>query len=401
MKLGDESLIGQNKILRHLKSKRVGLVCHPASVDHKLQHALDFLSEKIKFSCVFGPQHGARGEKQYNMIESNDYIDLIHKIPVFSLYGKVRKPTEQMMQHFDSLLFDLQDLGCRIYTFITTLLYLMQACAEHHKELIILDRPNPAGRAVEGLALQPGWESFVGAAPIPMRHGLTIGELALYYQKKFNLNLNLRIIKMSGYKPNDKPGYGWPADLPWVNPSPNASTLNMARVYSGTVLIEGTHLSEGRGTTRALEVVGAPGLDFLRIYAGMQKKSPQGKRCWLQGIFIRPCYFEPTFYKYKGELCYGLQLHTDFPGYRPTLAKPYRVIALLLKTLREIYPDYDLYRNFTYEYVENKLAFDVINGGPRLRDWIDDPSAHCGDLQKMLLREENEWRTESAEFHLY
>lgn len=401
MKLGNEVLLNHRKLLNHLKNQRVALVCHPASVNHHLQHSLDFLSEKIPFSCVFGPQHGARGEKQYNMIESDDYVDPFYKIPVFSLYGKVRKPTPEMMQHFDALLFDLQDLGCRVYTFITTLLYLMQACAEHHKTVIILDRPNPAGRAIEGLCLEAGWESFVGMVPIPMRHGLTVGEMALYYRKYFNLDLDLQVIKMSGYHPEAKPDYGWPSELAWVNPSPNAPTLNMARVYSGTVMLEGTHLCEGRGLTRALEVIGAPGLDFVKIYEKMQAASPQGKNSWLQGILIRPCYFEPTFYKFQGKLCQGLQLHTDFPGYRPALAKPYRVIALALKMLRELYPNYDLYRHFTYEYVEDKLAFDVINGGPRLREWIDDSSMDCHDLQLALQKEESSWREMSREFHLY
>lgn len=391
MKLGIEVLCEDKKLMSQLKKKRVALVCHPASVNHKLEHSFDVLNKKIGLACAFGPQHGVKGEKQYNMIETQDELHPTAQIPIFSLYGKVRKPTEKMMQAFDVAIFDLQDVGCRIYTYITTLLYLMQACSEHGKQFIICDRPNPAGREIEGLSLVEGFESFVGAAPIPMRHGLTTGEMALYYKEHFKLDLDLKIIKMKGYKS------GWPTELAWVNPSPNLPTLNSVQTYPGTVMIEGTHLSEGRGTTRALEVVGASDLDFSKILKLMQKKAPQ----WLKGALIRECYFEPVFYKHEKKLCHGFQLHTDFKGYNPKVFKPYRLISLMLKCIKEIYPDYKIFREFIYEYVDDKLAFDVITGGTRLRQWIEDHDATAQDLEKQLKQEEAAWLKKSKKYWLY
>ncbi|MES3036854.1 MAG: DUF1343 domain-containing protein [Bdellovibrionota bacterium] len=397
MKLGLEVLLENKKLLKELKSKRVSLVCHPASVDHKLNHSFDILHEKIGLSSAFGPQHGVKGEKQDNMVESDDLLHPTAKIPIFSLYGKVRRPTKEMMDTFDIVLFDLQDLGCRIYTFITTLLYVMDECDRMKKQMIVLDRPNPIGREIEGLRLIPGWESFVGAAPMPMRHGLTVGELAEYYKDYFKMDLDLRIVKMKGYKPTAKPGFGWPAELPWINPSPNAQTLNMARAYPGTVMIEGTNLSEGRGTTRALELVGAADIDFAKVFELMKKKAPQ----WLKGTLLRECYFQPTFHKFKEQLCHGIQAHTDFPGYQPKNFKPYRLVTLMLRCVRELYPDYPIYRDFAYEYVEDKLAFDVINGGPRLREWIDDTTQTVNQLEKDLKLDEVSWLKETKKFWLY
>lgn len=393
MKLGLEVLLANPK---KLKGKRIGLVCHPASVNSNLEHSLDLLSKKLKVTCAFGPQHGVRGDKQDNMIETEDFMDPVLNIPIFSLYGKVRKPTDGMIKHFDVLIFDLQDLGCRIYTFITTLLYLMEACARDGKSMIILDRPNPAGRVIEGFKLVPGWESFVGAGPIPMRHGLTVGELALFFKDHFKLDLDLQIIKMISYKPEGI-GFGWPMDRAWINPSPNAATLNMARSYSGTVLIEGATLSEGRGTTRALEVVGAPDIDFKKVLTLMKKKAPQ----WLKGAVLRECFFEPTFHKHQGKLCSAIMFHTDTPLYNAKLFKPFRVVALMLKCIRELYPDYNLYRDFAYEYVTDKLAFDVINGGPALREWIDNSSSTVQNLEKALQVDEKSWAKERRKYLLY
>jgi uncharacterized protein YbbC (DUF1343 family) len=397
MKMGLEVLLESAKSIKNLKGKRVALVCHPASVNDKLEHSFDLLHKKIGLSAAFGPQHGARGDKQDNMVETDDVIHPVYKIPIYSLYGKVRRPTPQMMESFDILLFDLQDLGCRIYTFITTLLYLMEECAKLGKSVVILDRPNPAGREIEGFRLQLGYESFVGAAPIPMRHGLTIGELARYYKIKFSLDLDLTVIRMKGYLPNKGPGFGWPQDRVWINPSPNAPTLNMARAYPGTVMIEGTTLSEGRGTTRALELVGAPDLDFQKILLEMRRLSP----AWTKGAFVRECYFEPTFHKHQGKLCHGIQIHTDFSDYKPQHFKPYRLVALMLKTIRNLYPDYPIYRDFAYEYVTDKLAFDVINGGPRLKEWIENKSAKPRDLEALLKKDEQAWRKEMRQYLLY
>lgn len=397
MKLGIEVLLNDAKLLKSLKGQRVGLVCHPASVNEELQHSLDLLAKKIKLSCAFGPQHGVRGDKQDNMIESPDFIDPTHKIPIFSLYGEVRRPTAKMMEHFDVLLFDLQDLGCRIYTFITTLLYVMEECAKLGKAVIVLDRPNPAGRPVEGFRMLSGWESFVGAAPIPMRHGLTVGELALYFKDFYKLNLNLGIVKMKGYNPERKPGYGWGPSRPWVNPSPNAASLNMARVYSGTVLIEGTTLSEGRGTTRALEVIGASDINYSEVLLRMKKKAPQ----WFKGVTLREAYFEPTFHKHMGKLCHGFQFHTDAQSYNHEQFKPFRLTALMLKVIREMHPKYPLYRDFAYEYVKDRLAFDVINGGPALKNWIENPKATPKDLDLALAKDEKSWLKERKKYLLY
>ncbi|MGZ3774335.1 MAG: exo-beta-N-acetylmuramidase NamZ family protein [Pseudobdellovibrionaceae bacterium] len=397
MKLGVEVLLNDQKLLKSLKGQRIGLVCHPASVNEDLQHSLDLLSKKIKLSCAFGPQHGVRGDKQDNMVESSDFIDPVLKIPIFSLYGEVRRPTQHMMEHFDVLLFDLQDLGCRIYTFITTLLYVMEECSKLGKTVIVLDRPNPAGRPIEGFKLVPGWESFVGAAPIPMRHGLTVAELALYFKDYYEMNLNLKIVKMKGYQPEKKSGYGWDTTRPWVNPSPNAASLNMARAYSGTVLIEGTTLSEGRGTTRALEVIGASDIDFAEVLLRMKKKAPQ----WFKGVILRECFFEPTFHKHVGKLCHGFQFHTDTTKYRHDQFKPFRLTALMLKVIREMYPKYDIYRDFAYEYVRDRLAFDVINGGPALKNWIENSKATVKVLETALAKDEKAWAKERKKYLLY
>lgn len=397
MKLGLEILLSNTAMLKSLKGKRVGLVCHPASVDESLQHSLDLLSKKLKITCAFGPQHGVRGDKQDNMIESPNFVDPVHKIPIFSLYGEVRRPTEEMMSHFDVLLFDLQDLGCRIYTFITTLLYVMEECAKFDKTLIILDRPNPAGRPVEGFRMLPGWESFVGAAPIPMRHGLTLAELALYFADYYNLDLDLQVIKMKGYYPEKQPGWGWDPKRPWINPSPNAANLNMARAYPGTVLIEGTTLSEGRGTTRALEIIGASDIDFSEVLKRMKKKAPQ----WFRGVTLRECFFEPTFHKHVGKLCHGFQFHTDSINYNHEKFRPFRLTALMLKVIREMHPKYPIYRDFAYEYVKDRLAFDVINGGPALKDWIENPKAGPSELDKALAKDEKSWLRERKKYLLY
>lgn len=397
MKLGIEVLIEKKKLVQFLKKKRVSIVGHPASVNAKLEHSLDLIQKKIGLTSAFGPQHGIKGEKQDNMIESDDWIHPQFKIPIYSLYGQVRKPTNEMLESCDVILFDLQDLGCRIYTFITTLLYVMQACQNQEKSLIVLDRPNPVGREIEGLSLRPGFESFVGASEFPMRHGMTVGEMALYFKEKFRMNLNLLIVPMKGYAPNKMGEWGWPKDRVWVNPSPNAPTLNMARCYPGTVLIEGTTLSEGRGTTRALEQIGASDLDYSKVIKEMQKMAPH----WMRGAMVRECFFEPTFHKHEKKLCHGFQIHTDFPGYKPKLFKPFRLTALMLKAIRKLDPDYPLWRDFEYEYTSGKLAIDVINGGPELREWVDDSEARVADLEKKLVVDEKKWAKERKKFLIY
>jgi len=400
MKFGIDRLLADPELREPLAGKRVALLAHPASVTADLTHSLDALAacDGIKLSAAFGPQHGIRGEKQDNMVESEDFTDPELQIPVFSLYGEVRRPTGQAMGTFDVLLVDLQDLGCRIYTFITTLLYVLEAAAEHGKAVWVLDRPNPAGRPVEGLTLREGWESFVGAGPLPMRHGLTLGELGLWFIEKFKLDVDYRIIEMEGYEPEAAPGFGWPlGERIWVNPSPNAPNLWMARAYAGTVMLEGTTLSEGRGTTRPLELFGAPDIDGKTIIAEMHRLAPE----WLEGCILRDCWFEPTFHKHVGKLCSGVHIHAESPGYDHLAFKPWRVQSLAFKALRRLYPDYDLWRDFPYEYAFGKLAIDVINGGPGLREWVDDAAAEPGDLDAVTRPDERAWDEERRPFLRY
>jgi uncharacterized protein YbbC (DUF1343 family) len=351
----------------------------------------------VNVTAAFGPQHGLRGDKQDNMVESEDFTDPALGIPVFSLYGEVRRPTGQSMGTFDTILIDLQDVGCRIYTFITTLLYMLEAAAEHGKSVWVLDRPNPAGRPVEGLSLRAGWESFVGAAPMPMRHGLTLGELGQGFIRKFNLDVDYRVIEMEGWRPDEGPGFGWPAERVWINPSPNAANLNMARAYAGTVMLEGTILSEGRGTTRPLELFGAPDLEPRRLILEMQALAPE----WLAGCKLRDITFQPTFHKHAGEMCRGIFIHAEGPWYDHQAFKPWRLQSLAFKAIRRLYPDYELWRDFPYEYVFDKLAIDVINGSPMLREWVDDNSAAPADLDGVTIPDERAWLEQRRDFLIY
>jgi uncharacterized protein YbbC (DUF1343 family) len=400
MKFGLDRLVEDSAQRKPLAGKRVALLAHPASVTQALTHALDALCQQpeINITAAFGPQHGLRGDKQDNMIESSDYVDPVHGIPVFSLYGEVRRPTAAMMDSFDVLLMDLQDLGCRIYTFITTLRYVLEEAAAYQKEVWILDRPNPAGRPVEGLSLRKGWESFVGAGAMPMRHGLTMGELASWFVQTLKLDVDCQIVAMQGWQPDAAPGYGWPiAGRSWINPSPNAPNLNMTRCYAGTVMLEGTTLSEGRGTTRPLEIFGAPDIDARALMKRMHDMASQ----WLQGCRLRECWFEPTFHKHAGKLCSGVQIHVDDQGYQHNSFQPWRLQALAFKALRYLQPDYPLWRDFPYEYEHERLAIDVINGSPLLREWVDDKHAMPGDLETLLMADEKKWEEVREVFLLY
>ncbi|MEA3059246.1 MAG: hypothetical protein QOE50_658 [Sphingomonadales bacterium] len=395
---GIDRLVAEPELRRPLEGKRVALLAHPASVTRDLTHSLDALAGTgLKLTAAFGPQHGLRGDKQDNMVESDDFTDPVHHIPVFSLYGEERRPSGQSMGTFDTILIDLQDLGCRIYTFITSLLYVLEAAAEHGKSVWVLDRPNPAGRPVEGLTLHGGWESFVGAGPLPMRHGLTLGELGKWFVDLFKLDVDYRVIEMQGWEPAAAPGFGWPPERIWINPSPNAANLNMARAYAGTVMLEGTTLSEGRGTTRPLELFGAPDLEPLKIMAEMEALAPE----WLAGCKLREVTFQPTFHKHVGEMCRGLFIHAEGPFYDHAAFKPWRLQSLAFKAIRRLYPDYALWRDFPYEYVFDKLAIDVINGSPLLREWVDDPDAAPGDLDALSVPDERAWEGERRPYLIY
>jgi uncharacterized protein YbbC (DUF1343 family) len=398
MNFGIDRLLADPALRAPLEGKRVALLAHPASVTADLTHSLDALmAAGLNVSAVFGPQHGVRGDLQDNMMESPDFTDPTYGMPVFSLYGEVRRPKPEWMDNFDVQLVDLQDLGTRIYTFITTLRYVLEAAAEHGKAVWVLDRPNPVGRPIEGLTLLPGWESFVGAGSMPMRHGLTMGELGRWFVDLLKLDMDYRVIEMEGWKPDAAPGFGWPADRVWINPSPNAPNLNMARAYPGTVMLEGTTLSEGRGTTRPLELFGAPDIDARAVLAEMERLAPE----WLQGCALRDVWFQPTFHKHVGALCNGLHIHAEGPFYDHAAFRPWRLQALAFKAIRALYPEYGLWRDFPYEYEFGKLAIDVINGGPGLRAWVDDAGATPGDLDAAARADEAAWAETRERYLIY
>ena len=394
---GIDRLLADPEVRRPLEGQRIALLAHPASVTSDLTHSLDALAATgLQLTAAFGPQHGLRGDKQDNMVESEDFTDPVHGVPVFSLYGEVRRPTGQSMSTFDVILIDLQDLGCRIYTFITTLLYVLEAAAEHGKSVWVLDRPNPAGRPVEGLTLREGWESFVGAGPIAMRHGLTLGELGHWFVDHFKLDVDYRVVEMKGWEPDAAPGFGWPSERIWINPSPNAANLNMARAYAGTVMLEGTTLSEGRGTTRPLELFGAPDIEARAVIAGMRTLAPH----WLAGCALREVAFEPTFHKHAGALNHGVQIHAEGPFYDHAAFKPWRLQALAFKAIRQLHPGYPLWRDFPYEYEFGKLAIDVINGGPALREWVDG-DGDAGALDALTVPDERAWEEQRRAYLRY
>jgi uncharacterized protein YbbC (DUF1343 family) len=403
MHTGLDRLLRDERRLGQLRGRRVGLLANPASmtgVHLGFEHALDALAARLgdALTVAFGPQHGMRGDKQYNMEESPTYRDAKHAIPVFSLYGEHRRPTSEMLEHFDVVLCDLQDVGWRGYTWVATLLYMLEACAGTGKSVWVLDRPNPAGRAVEGTKLVPGQESFVGVIPVSQRHGLTLGELARYMVAYFRLDVPLEVVTMDEYRPDEAPGFGWPVGTVWVNPSPAIASLNCVRCYTGTVLLEGTHLSEGRGTTMPLEVFGAPDLQVDRLLAQMTATATE----FCAGCYLRPCFFEPFFNKHTKRLCAGVQIHADFPGYDPRRFRPYRLISAMLKSLRAVQPDFPVWHDFHYEYEPTtRRPIDVINGGPSLREWVDDPHGSIADWDRILRVDEEEWIAERHSFLLY
>jgi uncharacterized protein YbbC (DUF1343 family) len=281
---------------------------------------------------------------------------------------------------------------------ITTLRYVLEAAAAHGKAVWVLDRPNPVGRPVEGLTLRPGWESFVGAGPMPMRHGMTMGELARWFVATLALDVECEVIPMQGWAPALAPGFGWAlGERSWINPSPNAPNLSMARCYAGTVMLEGTTLSEGRGTTRPLELFGAPDIDARAVLDEMFLLAPE----WLAGCRLRECWFEPTFHKHAGTLCNGIQIHVEDGRYDHTAFRPWRLQALAFKALRRLNPDYPLWRDFPYEYEHDRLAIDLINGSPLLRQWVDDREAMPGDLDALTQPDERHWHDARAPFLLY
>jgi uncharacterized protein YbbC (DUF1343 family) len=276
--------------------------------------------------------------------------------------------------------------------------YVLEEAARHRKSVWILDRPNPVGRPIEGLRLRDGWESFVGAGRLPMRHGLTLGELALWFIATLRLHVDCRVVGLRGWDPNAPPGHGWPLGKhAWINPSPNVPSLMSARCYPGTVMVEGTTLSEGRGTTRPFELVGAPDIDPDTLIERMHELAPR----WLRGCALRTCWFEPTFQKHVGELCAGIQIHVEDDSYRHTTFRPWRLQALMFKALRALEPKYPLWRDFPYEYERGRLAIDLLNGSDLLRRWVDDRRSTPKDLDELAIADEKAWAAERREFLLY
>jgi len=355
---GIEVLLEERKDL--IGGARVGVVVHPASIIPDFEHTVDALyaMKDCRLVSIFGPQHGARGEKQDNMIESAHYRDPDTGIFVHSLYSETRRPTAAMLEGIDVLLFDLLDVGTRVYTFIHTMAYCMEACAENHTSIIVLDRPNPLNcLQVEGNLLDPDFRSFVGLYPIPMRHGMTTGELARMFHAEFGIRCDLTVVAMEGYERKywyDQTG------LPWIQPSPNLPTLDSATAYAGLVLVEGTCLSEGRGTTRPFELIGAPFIQS-RVYAESLNALE------LPGVWFRPAHFEPTFQKWKSEMCGGVQIHvTDREAF-----EPYLTGIAAISTAKSLYPDSFQWRKPPYEYEREKLPIEILCGGKEIPRMID------------------------------
>ncbi len=386
VKLGLEKILNEQANL--LKGLRVGLVCNPASVNHRFQHAADlfFENDNINLTALFGPQHGIRGDVQDNMIETSHIIDSRTEIPIYSLYSETREPTEEMLSGLDALVFDLQDVGCRVYTFIYTMANCMRACAKYGKKMFVLDRPNPInGVDVEGNLLEIGHESFVGMYPIPMRHGMTVGELAQLFNSDFELHCDLEIITMENWNRED---FYDETDAPWVMPSPNMPTVDTAVVFPATVYFEGTKVSEGRGTTKPFEIIGASYINALEYADALTSLK-------LPGVIFRSINFLPTFQKFAGENCSGVFLHiVDRKIFEPVITG-----LAMIKTIFDLYSSDFEWKNPPYEYIFDRNPFDVIAGTTKIREffeegkeilaikssWQGEIKRFCKDREKYLL----------------
>lgn len=362
------------------ENRRVGLICNQASVDHSFSHVADlfYRHPQINLTALFGPQHGIRGDVQDNMVETAHGTDNLTGLPIYSLYSETRQPTKEMLSGIDALVFDLQDVGCRVYTFVYTMANAMRACAEFGKKMVILDRPNPiGGLAIEGNSLEPGHESFVGQYPIPMRHGLTAGELARLFNEEFNIGCDLEVVTMDNWSRED---FYDETDAPWVMPSPNMPTVETTVVFPATVYFEGTEVSEGRGTTRPFEIVGAPYVDADRYAAALTDYD-------FPGIVFRAINFLPTFQKYADQTCGGVFLHvTDREAFEPVI-----VGLAMVKTIYDLYPDDFQWKTAAYEYVFDRNPFDVIAGTDKIRKMFETGT----DIKDVKLS----WQTDVAKFN--
>ncbi len=352
--LGLEKLLDEG--VGKLRGARLGLICNQSSVNHQLRHAADLLHEQrdARLTTLFGPQHGIRGDVQDNMVETAHAVDRVTGIPIYSLYSETREPTEEMMSNVDVLVFDMQDIGCRIYTFVYTLANCMRAANTYGKRVLVCDRPNPInGVSVAGTILEPEFASFVGQFPIATRHGMTVGELALMFNEKFGINCDLEIIKLAGWSREQ-----WldETSAPWVIPSPNMPTLDTATVFPGTVHLEGTQMTEGRGTTKPFELIGAP-------YIRAEEYAHQLNSIGFAGVYFRACGFQPTFQKHAGQTCGGVQIHvTEREAFEPVI-----VGTATVKIAHDLYTEHFKWKEPPYEYVYDKNPFDVIAGTDKLR----------------------------------
>jgi uncharacterized protein YbbC (DUF1343 family) len=374
---------------KHLRGARVGLICNQSSVDHALRHAADLLYDHagIRLTALFGPQHGIRGDVQDNMIETAHAVDRRTGVPIYSLYSETREPTEEMLENVDSLVFDMQDVGCRIYTFIYTLANCMRAAKKFGKRMIVCDRPNPInGEVVAGTVLEAEYASFVGQFPIATRHGMTVCELARMFNERYGIGCELEIIRMDGWAREQ-----WldETDAPWVMPSPNMPTLASATVFPGTVHVEGTQLSEGRGTTRPFELVGAP-------YIMAEEYAAHLTRLGFPGVHFRGCGFQPTFQKHAGVTCGGVQIHvTDRGEFEPVI-----VGVAVVKVAYDLYTEDFRWKEPPYEYVYDKNPFDVIAGTNKLREAIERGDS-IGSIASSWKDELEQFKRERAPFLLY
>ncbi len=372
---------GLDRVASHagfLRGRRVGLIANPSAVTHRLVHAADHLLalRGVRLAALFGPEHGLWADAQ-DLVEVADARDPHTGLRVHSLYGPTRVPERGHLSDLDALVFDIQDVGSRYYTFASTMLHAMEACAAHGVRLVVLDRPNPlGGLAIDGNTLDPSFQSFVGPHPLPVRHGMTMGELALLFRAERGLDLDLHVVPMSGWRrAMDFEATG----LPWVLPSPNMPTADTAHVYPGGCLIEGTNLSEGRGTTRPFEIVGAPWLDPWDLAGRLA-----GER--LRGVVFRPLHFTPTFQKYAGLVCGGVQIHvTDRRSFRPFIT-----YLLLIHHARQLAPAAFAWRQPPYEYETEKLPIDILCGTDLIRRHLE-----AGQSPRLL---ERAWRRDAASF---
>ncbi len=398
-KFGIEVLLQETKWQSQLENKRLAFLGHSASVDSKLQNSLNLILQhtSLKFSCVLSPQHGFQNTEQANMITTeNSYFHFSkNKIPLFSLYSShTRRLTKEMLSCFDGIIIDLQDTGCRVYTYLTTLFYVLEDCCQAGKEVWILDRPNPAGRKVEGSVLDPNFMSFVGAGPLPMRHGLTLGEIALWYCALKKLDFLVQVIYMQNYQPEKNP---WPNNFAWVCPSPNMVDEECTRCYTGTVLLEGTTISEARGTVFPLKAFGFPKMDTKLILKKMAQYAPH----WMAGCQLREEFFKPMFDKFQNQVCSAIRLYATSPFYDSNLFYPYRLVSLFLKCVKETYSDFNIWQPPPYEYEEIKPPIDILSGDDFLRHWIEDTQAVVQDLENKLKKDELQWQAARKPFMVY